>query len=356
MRSLVTAHLSGPSADRYAPVCAHAAIANGNEDVRVIGTYVSAPLTWAVSTGAASKHTDLSTLQGATMGISRLGSGSHLMAVVMAYQAGWLAPSPPPSPPTTTSAAAASALFHANDDHDSEDEDEEERAAAAAVSEAEGGGEEQPLPLSFCVLRDFEGLRHGVNHGLADAFLWETFTTKVRVRVCVSFSLCLCFSHCAHVHCCVCARSCGLCTLSHFGQCYWHGCGGQPYHDSKEVRRIGQVRAPWAAFLLAARRAVVDADSARIRRLLDAISVATARFMAEAEDGRSQAYVAGMYGQRLEDVGAWLRTVAYPADAATVARSVLTTCVHSLRKARLVRHAVAPAALVDARVARLTSP
>jgi len=121
-----------------------------------VGTYVEAPLTWAVSAGAASRHTGIASLQYGAIGISRIGSGSHVMAVVMAEQAGWL----PPDAGAAVESPSGSSDIGTGD---------------AAVSRLPG------VPLSFVTLNDFRGLRDGVNSGRADAFLWETFTTKVRL-------------------------------------------------------------------------------------------------------------------------------------------------------------------------------
>jgi len=100
------------------------------DEYRIIGTYVDAPLTWAVSAGKGSVHSSLDTLQGSTVGVSRLGSGSHIMAIVMGEERGWLSG-------------------------------------------------EQAVPFSFAPLKDFKGLRDGVNSGAADVFMWETFMSKV---------------------------------------------------------------------------------------------------------------------------------------------------------------------------------
>ena len=127
-------------------------IAKGGSDLRILGTYVSTPLCWAVSgqgsggggsgastpaqapaTASAStsapaeeRPSDISDLRGKTFGISRYGSGSHLMAYVLATQRGW-------NPQTD---------------------------------------------ISFKVEGKFEQLRDSVNSGDTAAFMWETFTTK----------------------------------------------------------------------------------------------------------------------------------------------------------------------------------
>ena len=108
------------------------------------------PLCWAVVSGAASAITSVDGLKGKTFAISRLGSGSHLMACVLAVQRGW----------------------------------------------------NPAKDLKFVVAGDFKSLRDAVNSGLADAFMWETFTTK-------------------------------------------------PYWDSGELRRVGDITTPWPCFMLA---------------------------------------------------------------------------------------------------------
>jgi ABC-type nitrate/sulfonate/bicarbonate transport system substrate-binding protein len=79
-------------------------IAKGS-DVRILGTYVSSPLCWAISgagpASASQQSTGPSTnastalprnvadMKGKTFGISRYGSGSQLMAYVLANERGW---------------------------------------------------------------------------------------------------------------------------------------------------------------------------------------------------------------------------------------------------------------------------
>lgn len=95
------------------------------DDLRIISSYVESPLVWAISTGSKSDFASVDSLNGQTWGVSRLTSGSHLMALVLGQQKGW----------------------------------ELER-------------------MKFEPLGSFEILRAGVNNGSAAAFMWETFTTK----------------------------------------------------------------------------------------------------------------------------------------------------------------------------------
>ncbi|EIN09709.1 hypothetical protein PUNSTDRAFT_143174 [Punctularia strigosozonata HHB-11173 SS5] len=100
-------------------------IAKGSTAYKLVGSYVNTPLNWAVITGTNSKYQSISHLEGTTIGISRLGSGSQTMAYVMALQQGW----------------------------DTE-------------------------KMQFKINNDIRGLIDSVNDGSTSAFMWEWFTTK----------------------------------------------------------------------------------------------------------------------------------------------------------------------------------
>jgi cyclopropane fatty-acyl-phospholipid synthase-like methyltransferase len=108
---------------------------------RIIGTYVSSPLTWGIHVAAQGPLQSVEDLEGKTFGISRYTSGSHLMAYVNARQQGW-----------------------------------------------------DTAQLKFEVVGDFEGARRAMQEGRIDAFMWEKYTTKPtvdngewrRVGVCVT--------------------------------------------------------------------------------------------------------------------------------------------------------------------------
>ncbi|KAL9114718.1 MAG: hypothetical protein Q9227_001396 [Pyrenula ochraceoflavens] len=104
-------------------------------DYRLVGQWVSSPLRWAIVTGR-NRHDvkDMSSLthrRPIRVGVSRMGSGSHIMASVLAQQQGWRV-----------------------------------------------RGEESPL--EFIPLGPFAELRRGVSdeEPQADFFMWEHFTTK----------------------------------------------------------------------------------------------------------------------------------------------------------------------------------
>ncbi|APZ46882.1 ABC transporter substrate-binding protein [Polaribacter reichenbachii] len=99
-------------------------IAAGNPS-KIVQTFVKTPLVWGIHVGANSSFKKIEDLEHATIAISRFGSGSHLMAIVNAYNQGW------------------------------------------DVSK-----------LKFKVIKNLDGGIEALTNGEADYFMWEHFTTK----------------------------------------------------------------------------------------------------------------------------------------------------------------------------------
>ncbi|MEO9571207.1 MAG: substrate-binding domain-containing protein [Polaribacter sp.] len=99
-------------------------IAAGNPS-KIVQTFVKTPLIWGIHVGAKSSFQKIEDLEHATIAISRFGSGSHLMAIVNAYNQGW------------------------------------------DVSK-----------LKFKVIGNLQGGIDALINGEADYFMWEHFTTK----------------------------------------------------------------------------------------------------------------------------------------------------------------------------------
>lgn len=94
----------------------------------ILGTYVSSPLNWAVSTGINRDDiTNLQQLEGAKMGVSRIGSGSYVMSYVLALQLKF---------------------------------------------------SQEPPYSDWPICHTFKQLRDAVRDKTCDAFMWEYFTTK----------------------------------------------------------------------------------------------------------------------------------------------------------------------------------
>ncbi|KAK6203029.1 uncharacterized protein RJT21DRAFT_23981 [Scheffersomyces amazonensis] len=107
-------------------------LAKGNDSYKLIDTYVNSPLLWAVSTGSnRNELTKVDQLDGKSIGVSRIGSGSYIMSFVLAHDLKF------------------SKEFS-----------------------------------NFPILSTFKNLRDSVNHKLedkelnSDAFMWEYFTSK----------------------------------------------------------------------------------------------------------------------------------------------------------------------------------
>lgn len=99
-------------------------IGEGNPS-KIVQTFVKSPLVWGIHVAKNAAFKEVSDLETATVAISRYGSGSHLMAIVNAYNYGW---------------------------------DIEQ--------------------LQFKVVGDLQGGIDALTNGEADYFMWEHFTTK----------------------------------------------------------------------------------------------------------------------------------------------------------------------------------
>ena len=99
-------------------------IGEGNPS-KIVQTFVKSPLIWGIHVAHNSSYTKVEELENATIAISRYGSGSHLMAIVNAYNLGW------------------------------------------DISK-----------LKFKVVGDLQGGIDALTNGVADYFMWEHFTTK----------------------------------------------------------------------------------------------------------------------------------------------------------------------------------
>ena len=99
-------------------------IADGNPS-KIVQTFVQTPLLWGIHVSATSKFKKIEDLEHATIAISRYGSGSHLMAIVNAFNRGW-----------------------------------------------------NVANLKFKVIGTLQGGINALTAGEADYFMWEHFTTK----------------------------------------------------------------------------------------------------------------------------------------------------------------------------------
>lgn len=139
-------------------------------------------------------------------------------------------------------------------------------------------------PMNFQVLHNFKAMRDAVNDNSSDFFMWELFTTK-------------------------------------------------PYHDSKEVRCIGQITPPWPAFLFAAHTDVLDAPE--LPRILESIQKATKLFM-EQKDKESIEHIIRILDYKEEDVKNWFKTVSYANDHSAISERALQVTISTLQKSGVI--------------------
>lgn len=92
---------------------------------KIVQVYVESPLIWGIHVAANSDYTDLADLENTTVAISRLGSGSQLMAYVNAGNQGW-----------------------------------------------------KTENLQFKIVNTIDGAVEALTNGTADYFMWERFMTK----------------------------------------------------------------------------------------------------------------------------------------------------------------------------------
>lgn len=99
-------------------------IGQGNPS-KIVQTFIKSPLIWGIHVAKDASFKTIQDLEHATVAISRFGSGSHLMAIVNAYNLGW-----------------------------------------------------DIKQLKFKVVGDLQGGIDALTEGEADYFMWEHFTTK----------------------------------------------------------------------------------------------------------------------------------------------------------------------------------
>ena len=99
-------------------------IISGNE-AKIVQSYIGSSLIWGIHVDANSEYQNIQDLEGKKVAISRVGSGSQLMAYVNAQNQGW-----------------------------------------------------DPSSLEFEIVGDINGAIEALKEGRADYFMWEHFTTK----------------------------------------------------------------------------------------------------------------------------------------------------------------------------------
>lgn len=199
-------------------------------EAKILAVYVQSPLCWGIHVPANSNMQSLEDLDGAAFAISREGSGSHLMSYVLAQREGW-----------------------------------------------------EPNALSFNVVGDVYGGLWALNHGEADGFLWEKYTT-------------------------------------------------QPFVDQGKLKRIGEVYTPWPCFVIAVRNDVLAADAGLLKAILPIIQ-SRATELKNSPDAAE--VLAWRYALKKDQVEAWLRQTEW-ANTADLQAQDLQKTVETLLELDLI--------------------
>lgn len=199
-------------------------------DAKIIAVYVQSPLCWGIHVPTDHSISQVNDLDGATFAISREGSGSHLMSYVLAQREGW-----------------------------------------------------EPEALAFNVVGDIYGGLWALNHGEAQAFLWEKYTT-------------------------------------------------QPFVDQLKCKRIGEVYTPWPCFVVAVRNEVLHTEKALLTKIIEVVQQRATQLKV-AEDAAE--VLAWRYALKKDQVEAWLRQTEWSV-APTVNHLDLETTVETLFELGLV--------------------
>lgn len=171
-------------------------------EAKIIAVYVQSPLCWGIHAPTNQSLNQLADLDGATFAISREGSGSHLMSYVLAQREGW-----------------------------------------------------EPEALSFNVVGDVYGGLWALNHGEAQGFLWEKYTT-------------------------------------------------QPFVDQGKCQRIGEVYTPWPCFVIAVRNEVLAQEADLLSAVVRIIQERAAQLKAAPDTAEVLAW---RYALKQGEVTDWLK-------------------------------------------------
>ncbi|RDA90734.1 hypothetical protein CP533_4055 [Ophiocordyceps camponoti-saundersi (nom. inval.)] len=144
---------------------------------------------------------------------------------------------------------------------------------------------QQPPFSDAVVLHTFDRLREAVNSDAADFFMWEHFTSK-------------------------------------------------RFHDSGEIRRVGDILTPWSSWKIVASTALAPRNGcldSRLGTLFHKLDQGVDYFNEHQDE--AVAYISSSLGYTESDARAWLDTVRFPAKTEGVKAEVVDKCVAILRKA-----------------------
>ena len=154
-------------------------------------------------------------------------------------------------------------------------------------------GKPGQAPFEVIPLQTFANLRNGVNDGLADFFMWESFTSK-------------------------------------------------RYYKSKSIKNIGEIYTPWSSWKIVARNGVGDPS-------LDDLFLKIDQGIKYFEQHQDEAvkYISTELDYEEEDAREWLDTVRFANGVQGVSMETVEKTIKVLQKAGVLEEGVDPALVVE---------
>ncbi|MCB0514532.1 MAG: substrate-binding domain-containing protein [Chitinophagales bacterium] len=211
-------------------------IIKGN-NARIVQQYVKSPLVWGIHTSYDAPYRNVEELEGKKFAISRFGSGSHIMAYIEAHRRNW-----------------------------------------------------QTTPEQFVIVNTLQGGIDALQHGTADIFLWEKYTTK-------------------------------------------------PYVDAQVLRRVGECITPWPCFMLVASEKMIRENYFALEDIAKSIQQSCRAFML---NENAIDMVAWRYKIEWRDAQNWFNQTEW-AVSNRMATKMLQNVINTLYNVGIIPNKIAPA-------------
>lgn len=146
-----------------------------------------------------------------------------------------------------------------------------------------------PVEMGFELVGNLNGARESLNAGKSQVFFWERFMT-------------------------------------------------QPYVDTGEFRRIGELLTPWPCFMIAVRDEILETRKEEIQAILEIINQEVATLQSSPTTAE---IIAERYHLKLPDVKTWLSKTEWNTDF-SIPHDTITTVLSSLHRANVIESAHFP--------------
>lgn len=140
-----------------------------------------------------------------------------------------------------------------------------------------------PVEMGFALVGNLNGARESLNAGTSQIFFWERFMT-------------------------------------------------QPYVDTGEFRRIGELLTPWPCFMIAVRDEILETRKDEVKTILDIINLEAATLQKSPVAAKT---ISERYQLKLPDVQTWLSKTDWNTDF-SISNETITTVLSSLHRANVI--------------------